>query len=184
MQGAENSTVGTHPSGRAWGRPLIRLLPLVFGAGLLWAVGSGLWSAANGSGGTAPPTFAGYRLAQTTSGPDAVAQMSKLHGKGVGLVDGYVAHYDGASGGAVVYVGATASEKDALQLLEQMERRIGAGNQYFADLKPVTVEGVRVLSVRNGQESHYFWQTGSKVIWIGFDRVDPASLSAALKAFR
>ncbi len=162
----------------------MRALPLVFAAVLVWVVGSGLWYAANGTGGSAVQSFGSYRLTQATTGQEAVAQMSRLHGKGVGVTDGYVGHYEGPSGGAMAYVGETASERDAGVLLAQMEQRIGAGNQYFTDLKPLTVDGVRVLSVRNGQEAHYFWQAGKSVLWIGFDREDPVGLSAAVQAFR
>lgn len=162
----------------------MRVLPFVFAAVLVWVVGSGLWYAANGSSGSVPQSFGSYRLTQATTGQEAVAQMSRLHGKGVGVTDGYVGHYEGPSGGAMVYFGEAASERDAGALLVQMEQRIGPGNQYFTDLKPRTVDGIRVLSVRNGQEAHYFWQVGRNVVWIGFDREDPVGLSAAVQAFR
>jgi len=80
--------------------------------------------------------------------------------------------------------GETASERDAADLLRQMEERIGAGNQYFTDLKPLTVEGVGLFTVRSGPQSHYFWQTGKKVIWMGFDRDDPTELAIAVKELR
>ncbi len=162
----------------------MRLLPVLFAAVLVWAVASGLWNAANGPDGPAPRDFASYRLTRTITGPEAVEQMSKLHGKGVGVTDGYVAHYDGSSGGAVLYVGETTTEKDAAGLLEQMVVRIGPSNRYFTGLKPVTVEGTRAYSVRGGQESHYFWQVKNKVVWVGFDRDDPAGLAAVVRAVR
>ncbi|MGE5619193.1 MAG: hypothetical protein ACM3US_08040 [Sphingomonadaceae bacterium] len=162
----------------------MRVLPLVFAAVLVWVVGSGLWYAANGSSGPVLQSFGSYRLTQATTGQEAVAQMSRLHGKGVGVTGGYVGHYEGPSGGAMAYVGETAGEGDARTLLAQMERLIAAGNPYFTDLKPLTIDGVRVLSVRSGQEAHYFWQAGNKVVWIGFDQEDPAGISAAVQAFR
>ena len=113
-----------------------------------------------------------------------MAEMSRLHGKGVGLKDGYVAHYDGPSGGAVLYVGSAESEKAAADLLGQMEERIGPNNRYFTGLRSVVVEGVRLFSVRSGQESHYFWQVGDKVVWLGFDRDDPAALAEAVQRVR
>lgn len=170
---------------RKGGSLLVRLMPLVFAAVLVGAVAGGLWNAANAANGSAPPSLDRLQLTGSMAGPEAVAEMSKLHGKGIGVVDGYVAHYDGGtSGGAILYVGEAASEKEAALLTGQMEERIGAGNQYFTDLKSVTVDGVKLYSVRSRQENHYFWQAGNKVIWIGFDRDDQAALSAAVKAFR
>lgn len=161
-----------------------RWMPLVFGAILLFAVVAGLWNAANPPAGPAPPGLAGLRLTRTVTGAEAVAEMSRLHGKGVGLKDGYVAHYDGPSGGAVLYVGSAESEGAAAELLGQMEERIGPDNRYFTGLRPLVVEGVRLFFVRSGQESHYFWQAGDKVVWIGFDRDDPAALVAAVRGVR
>ncbi len=162
----------------------VRLLPLGFAAVLIAAVVIGLWNAANPPQGDAPNSFGSYQMAQIVTGPAAVAQMSKLHGKGVGVDDGYVAHYQGPSGGAVAYVGETASEAAALELLKQMEVRIGAGNQYFTNLRAITVDGVKLFAVRSGSESHYFWATGKKVAWVAFDREDQAGLAAAVRAIQ
>ena len=169
---------------RRGGSPIARIVPFVFAVALVAAVAGGLWSAAKAQQGDAPQQLGSYRLREVTTGPAAVAQMSRLHGRGVGVVDGYVGHYEGPSGGAMLYVGETASEKDALDLLGQMEERIGAGNQYFTDLKSLTVEGVRLFTVRSGPQTHYFWQTGKKVIWMGFDRDDPTELAIAVKGLR
>ncbi len=166
------------------GSPWVRLLPLAFAAVLVAAVVVGLWSAANPPRGDAPTSFGTYQLTQIVTGPAAVAQMSKLHGKGVGVDGGYVGHYEGPSGGAVAYVGETSSEAGALELLRQMEVRIGAGNQYFTNLRAVTVDGVKVFAVRSGSESHYFWATGKKVAWVAFDREDQAGLAAAVRAIQ
>ena len=162
----------------------VRLLPILFMLGLVAAVGTGLWNAANPHEGAAPLAIGEYRQTQVVTGPAAVSQMSRLHGKGVGVSDGYVGHYEGRGGGMVAYVAETPSEADADSLLRQMEERIGTGNQYFTGLKPVAVDGVRVLSVQSGQESHYFWAAGKKVVWIAFDRDDQPALVSAVRVIR
>ncbi len=169
---------------RRGGSSIGRIVPFVFALLLVAVVTVGLWSAANVQQGGAPASLGTYRLSQVTTGAAAVAQMSRLHGKGVGVVDGYVAHYESSSNGAMLYVGETASEKDASGLLRQMEERIGAGNQYFTNLKPLTVNGVKLFTVHSGPETHYFWQTGKKVVWIGFDRDDPTELATVVKELR
>ncbi len=163
---------------------LVRLFPLIFAVLLVTAVAVGLWNASTLQQGVAPGNLGAYELGDLVTGPAAVAQMSRLHGKGVGVMDGYVAHYSGPSGGAVLYVGEAASEKDSVELLRQMEERIAAGSRYFAGLRRLTVEGVEVFTVRSGPETHYFWQTGKRVIWIGFDRDDPAGLATTVRSLR
>ena len=178
---ANSASAATRPPRRLHGAT-VKVVPMLFVVVLVAAVATGLWNAANEQDGPAPRSLGGLQLGQTITGPEAVAQMSKLHGKGVGVVDGYIAHYQGPSGGAVLYVGQTASEGDAALLLKQMEERIGAGNQYFTNLKATTVGGVKIFSVLSGKQTHYFWQAGDLVNWIGFDQDDPDALAAAVKA--
>jgi hypothetical protein len=162
----------------------MRLVPVVFAAVLIVAVISGLWGEANGTDGPAPNNLAGLTLAQVVTGPEAVSQMSRLHGKGVGLVDGYIAHYQGARGGAVLYVGEMGSVENAVALNKQMVDRIAAGNPMFTDLSSLAVEGVEVFKVLSGPETHYFWQIGELINWIGFDRDDPVALAEAVRVVR
>jgi hypothetical protein len=163
---------------------LVRLVPVVFAAVLITAVFSGLWASANGPDGPAPRSLGTFSLAQVITGPEAVSQMSRLHGKDVGVVDGYIAHYQGARGGAVLYVGEMGSVENAVALNRQMVERIAAGNPMFTDLSSLTVEGMEVFAVRSGTETHYFWQVGELINWIGFDRDDPAALAEAVRAIR
>lgn len=181
---AEAAARPINRTSRKRNRTLVRFVPVLFAAVLIAAVFSGLWSAANGTDGPAPRSLAGLSLTQVVAGPEAVSQMSKLHGKGVGVVDGYVAHYQGAAGGAVLYVGEMGSVENAVALNRQMEERIAAGNPYFTDLKPLVVEGMQLFSVRSGAETHYFWQAGPLINWIGFDRDDPAALAVAVATVR
>lgn len=174
--------VGTTRTSEKRGILIVRLLPVLFAAVLVTAVAAGLWNVANPSNGDAPAALGAYRLSQIVTGPAAVSQMTQLHGKGVGVVGGYIAHYEGPSGSVVAYVGETSSENDAATLLEQMEQSIGTANQYFTNLKSVTVDGVKLFSVRSGPESHYFWTTGKKVIWLAFGKDDRAGLVAAVGA--
>jgi hypothetical protein len=171
------------PSGRRR-RNLVRFVPVAFAVVLVVAVFSGLWSAANGPDGPAPRSLAGMSLAQLIAGPEAVSQMSKLHGKGVGVVDGYIAHYQGSGGGAVLYVGRMGSVENAVALNQQMVDRIAVGNPMFTDLSSLTVEGTEVFKVRSGPESHYFWREGELINWIGFDRDSPAALAEAVRVVR
>ena len=171
---------GASRASRRRGSILVRLLPILFAAGLIAVVVAGLWNSANPSRGSAPEAIGAYQLSQIVTGPAAVTQMARLHGKGIGVVDGYVGHYEGPSGGIVAYVGEAASDSDAAALLKQMEQSIGTSNQYFTNLKTVTVNGVKLFSVRSGPENHYFWATGKKVIWLAFDKDDQTALAAAV----
>ena len=96
-------------------------------------------------------------------GEAAIKEMSQLHGRDVGMVGGWVAHYQR---NATVYVGEIADEDSASNLLEAMVSRIGAGNAIFKDLQRVRFEGQDLYSVFGQGQNHYFYQKGNKVIWI------------------
>jgi hypothetical protein len=163
---------------------LARLVPMLFGALLVGLVFAELRSAADVPTGPAPRSLAGLTLAQVVTGPDAVYQMSRLHGKGIGVLDGYIAHYRGATGGAVLYVGEMGSVESAVAFNRQMVDLIAAGNPMFTDLRSLAVENIEVFEVRSGPETHYFWQVGELINWIGFDRDDRDALAAAVRAIR
>jgi hypothetical protein len=186
-QNTTADVAASSPSGRASrqrNRALALLVPLFFGLLLAGLVFAEMRNAADVPIGPAPRSLAGLTLAEVVTGPEAVSQMSRLHGKGVGIVDGYIAYYQGATGSAVLYVGEMGTVENAVALNQQMVDLIAEGNPIFTDLTTLTVEGMEVFAVRSGPETHYFWQVGELINWIGFDRDDPSVLTAAIRVVR
>jgi hypothetical protein len=164
------------------GIPPARLMSIVFAALMIASIALGLEMSVSGLEDSASRRLGRMRLVETVSGPRAVAEISLLHGAGAQLTDGYVAHYQGAAGKAVLYVGRTASEQEAAILMEQLEDRIAAGIDRFSEPEHRVVEGVRVLSVLSDGEPQYLWQARSLVVWLGLEQDYPAGLAAAVNA--
>ena len=111
-----------------------------------------------------PRSLGGMSLSgDVMMGEAAVNEMRQLHGRDVGMVGGWVAHYQR---NATVYVGEISDEESAVKLLEAMVSRIGAGNAVFKDLQRARFEGQELYSVFGLGQNHYFYQKGSKVIWL------------------
>ncbi len=111
-----------------------------------------------------PRSLGGMSLSgDVMMGEAAIKEMSQLHGRDVGMVGGWVAHYQR---NATVYVGEIADEDSASKLMEAMVYRIGAGNAIFKDLQRVRFEGQDLYSVFGQGQNHYFYQKGKNVIWI------------------
>ena len=111
-----------------------------------------------------PRSLGGMSLSgDVMMGEAAIKEMSQLHGRDVGMVGGWVAHYQR---NATVYVGEIVDEVSAAKLLDAMVSRIGAGNAMFKDLQRVRFEGQDLYSVFGQGQNHYFYQKGNKVIWI------------------
>lgn len=127
-----------------------------------------------------PQKLGGLGLINVLTSQAAIDDMSKLHGKGVGVVGGWVGHYQSKG---TVWVGEIADENGAAQLLEAMVRRIGAGNQYFGNLRRADRDGLALFSVTGQGQNHYFYQKGNKVIWLAMPvNGDDQFLRDALKS--
>jgi hypothetical protein len=152
----------------------------LFAVAMIAAVVLGLWASVSGPEDAASRRLARLRLVDSVGGPEAVAEMTRLYGEGV--VSGYVAHYEGSAGRAVLHVGRTGSEGAAAALVGRLEDRMAGGWEGFTGVEPREVEGVRVLSALGGEGRQYFWQARELVVWLGFDREYPAGLAAAVGA--
>ena len=159
------------PLSKVRSRFLIPTLPLVFGFVILVSVAAGLWSIASkqeSHAGPAPHELAGYELAGVMVGPEALAEINSLHGKPVGdISDGWVAHYDG---NATIWVATAATDEDARRLLDEMALGIQNGDSPFRGLAAQTYEGLTLYRVTDGQQWHFFYQRGLKVVWIAAPR--------------
>lgn len=150
------------------GRLLILLVPVVFAMAIGMSVASGLWSAASQQEVTpAPRQLAGYHLDQAMSGPQAIAEISELHGKEIQVVDAWVGHYQG---GATIWASRSASEPEAVKLLDKMVLRIGEGTSPFQGLTEIQVNGLTAYTVTDGRQQHFFYQQGDQVIWLAAPR--------------
>ena len=115
-----------------------------------------------------PDAIAGLRLVDYVEGEEATASMSQLHIRGIVVADGYIGEYEG---GSTVWVGLAEGEAQAQELLQAMTDRIGEGGSPFSVPQPLEMEGKTVYIVLDqGQEHHFYYQTGRAVIWVQLPR--------------
>ena len=146
------------------GRRLALVVTVAFGLVVLGAVTAGLWSAtADQVDGPAPPELAGLRLTGSVVGPEAIAQVDELHGTEIEIVDAWIGHYEQ---GGTVWVGQASSVAKARELLDDMVLRIGEGESPFQGLTRQEFQGMPVYRVRDDRQAHFFYQTGTQVVWL------------------
>lgn len=162
--------------GVPWGRRrAIRLLQIGL---VLVLVGAVLWSwMANTSATISPPHSLGaLTLKSQVVGPEAVAQVSELHGKKIPLQDAFVARYAGAQGALTAWVSLSASESESEDLLQKMLEGIRGGNRMFTGLTQEQLKGRAVYRVYGQGQSHYFFRSGVRVVWIQVEAGDGRAL--------
>jgi len=116
-----------------------------------------------------PQELAGLPLAHSQQGAEARAEIERLHGKGIPITDGYVAHYGNQSPAAMLYVSQARDEKVAQRQVEQMTTRIRASNGPFTNLRESVRFGMTVYSTLGQGQVHYYFRRGAVVVWVAAD---------------
>lgn len=129
----------------------------------------------------APQELAGLPLAHSQQGAEARREIERLHGKGIPIKDGFVAHYGRRPPVAMLYVSQAQDEKVARQQVEQMTTRIRASNGPFTNLRESVRFGMTVYSTLGQGQVHYYFRRGAVVVWVAADPTiaQPALADAA-----
>ncbi|TAK32635.1 MAG: hypothetical protein EPO21_14900 [Chloroflexota bacterium] len=167
--------------------PMIFWLQALIVALIVAAVGAGLYQLTIEQTGSdqalaVPGLIGGYRLTDVVRGEEAITQLRQLHGKDIGMTAGWIGFYQQ---NATVWVAAAGSEAQATQLLDSMNRRIGAGNGPFTNLQQQNVNGQTIYTVVGQGQRHYYYQQGKLVIWLAAPKGgEERFLAGALEAIR
>ncbi|NOX97173.1 MAG: hypothetical protein GXO98_03750 [Nitrospirae bacterium] len=128
---------------------------------------------------TIPAEIAGLQLRHSSQGKDAMAKISKLHGKEIAVKNGYVAHYESGQAKAMLYVAEFENEEQARQQIDLMREKIGKGTKSFGHFRELKEERRKIYSVLGFGQIHYFYLDSKKVIWLA---VDPSVAKPVLEA--
>ena len=123
---------------------------------------------------TVPRSLAGKSLIAQKSGAVALAEIESLHGKGFELTDGTVVHY----GDATVWVAKAKDEAAAKAMVDTMTRRITEGRSPFTPTGTRPINGRMVWTLTGMGQSHFYWQTSNKVVWLA---ISPALADQGLR---
>lgn len=126
-----------------------------------------------GDKGTAaiPESLGGVPRTQFMSGPEAIRQISGMHGTGIAISEGYIAMYEGGGKSLTLWVSISPSEGEAKELFEKMDTKM-PGSRVFTDRQELTVKGQRVIKVLGMGQEHYYWLKGDKNYWVAVGGTD------------
>jgi hypothetical protein len=140
------------------------MVTLVFALILAVSVATGLWSAtADQEAGPAPTELAGYRLLDSVTGSEAVAQVNELHGTDIDIADAWIGQYQQ---GGTVWAARASSEAKARELMDDMVLNIEDGGSPFWGLTRQEFQGMPLYSVRDSRQVHFFYQIDAQVVWL------------------
>ena len=111
-----------------------------------------------------PAKLGSLELTQTMTGTEALAEFAQLHGKGLDLTGGYMAHY--GKDQALLWVGQAKDPASAHTLLDEMVQKIGPDNAMFKDLQALDISGKTLYSAIGQGQQHFFYAVSDKIVWL------------------
>ncbi len=155
-------------SRRGWGPPLL----IGLGLALILIAGLGftlfLNTPAQAGEAPLPASLAGLPLGRAVYGEQALFEIEQLHGKTLPLASAAVGQY-GAGGEATLWVAGTPSSVSATLMVRKMERLIETGDSPFRPEETRQVKGRAVYVLIGMGQRHYYYRSGSLVIWLAAD---------------
>jgi len=127
-----------------------------------------------------PDNIAELKLKEYKTGKEALKEIFRLHGRRMGLVNGYVANYIGKEEKATIYYSIAKDERIAKRLLTWMVKRIGESHEVFQGLKKQQLKSQVFYSVYGQGQKHFFFRKNDRIIWIA---ADPRVANSAIEDF-
>lgn len=159
-----------------------QIIPLtLIGFGALFVLAGSVWLVVNwlviGQGNlTVPATLANLPLSAQITGQAALADIERLHGTTIPMVDGAIANY--GDGQAVLWISSTWLPFMAARQVAAMANRIAGGGSPFTPIGTDEIEGVTVYAVTGMGQNHYYFQLDRRVVWLA---VSPHIAEQSLK---
>ncbi len=146
-------------------------LVTILGVALL--TGSLIFSYLNRSGANPketnlPKSIAGLSLNTATYGPEAVTEITRMHGKEFPIVSGAMGMY-GDTNQISLWVAGFSDRSTAIQIVSAMEEKIATGNSPFTPTVQQQVRDRTVYHLDGMGQKHIYFQSSNLVVWLAAD---------------
>ncbi|MDR7427896.1 MAG: hypothetical protein QN152_01715 [Armatimonadota bacterium] len=110
-----------------------------------------------------PQVLAGASLVHALQGPRALGEVARLHGRRIDAADAVIGHYEG---GIVLWMTRSRNALRATTLLWRMNRRMAGGTAVFTSPQAKEVHGRTAFTTTGLGARHFYYQSGSRVLWL------------------
>ncbi len=115
-----------------------------------------------------PKKIAGLSLNTAIYGPEAVEEITRLHGKAFPIASGALGMY-GDSNQISIWIAGFTSRSLATQIISAMEEKISLGNSPFTPIDQKQGEGHSIQYLEGMGQKHVYLQSGKLVLWLSAD---------------
>lgn len=146
-------------------------LPFLFilsGGLILLVIVAILFYQAGGKSSTPTPArLAGLAHTRVANGSAAVREIQQLHGKDFEFGGADVVDYDG--GRVRLWVAQLESPTEAAKMVKSMGESIARGGSPFTPIAQQDIGAHTVYALEGMNQVHFYFQSGSNVVWLGAD---------------
>ncbi len=115
-----------------------------------------------------PQQLADLPLQSHSFGEQAVLEINQMHNLEFPLVSGAVGHY-GEGDQAVLWISGATNHLAAKRMLDDMTERINEGNSPFGITVERRIDGRTVYAMEGLGQEHFYFQSGTLLIWLAAD---------------
>ncbi len=123
-----------------------------------------------------PPRLAGLVLASWSDGPEAIAELGRMHAADIALESAAIGRY-GDAAQVVLWIAGMPNATAASRMTEAMRLRIEAVDSPFTQVALRPRQAGPITELEGTGQRHYSYASGSIVIWLG---AEPALAEEAL----
>ncbi len=123
-----------------------------------------------------PPRLAGLELTSRSDGPQAAAEIGRMHASDLALDSAAIGRY-GDAGQIALWISKMPDSTAASNMTEAMRTRINAVDSPFSQVALRPRQAGPITELEGMGQQHYFYASGSIVIWLG---AEPALAEQAL----
>lgn len=115
-----------------------------------------------------PRSIAGFPLNTATYGPEAVTEITRMHGKEFPITSGAMGMY-GDTNQITLWVAGFSNRSTATQIVSAMEEKIATGNSPFTPTGEQQVGGRTLYYLDGMSQNHVYFQSSNLVVWLAVD---------------
>lgn len=123
-----------------------------------------------------PASLAGMIITDALSGQKAIESVSQLHGTAITVSTAYVVNYQGLDNQTMtIWYSEAQNVQDATTLFLAMDKKM-PNSQAFQNYKTIKIDNQEYKSVTGMDQQHYYWQKGTRVIWLAIGGAPDSSV--------
>jgi hypothetical protein len=115
-----------------------------------------------------PRSLVNLSLNTATYGPEAVAEITQLHGKGFPIDSGAMGMY-GNTNQISLWVAGFSTSSIASQIVSAMKEKIALGNSPFIPTEQLEVGNRTIYYLDGMDQKNVYFQSGNLVLWLAAD---------------